>query len=563
MSGYVLDWYVRLVFPLLGLACFTAVADLSAPSALIQEQFLQDQRQEALEERLQPKPGDVRLLSSPKTDTIDFPSESPCFPVSAVVLEGEGKRIRQILGTLRQQAVGRCLGTRGIHLLMTRIQNRLIESGLITTRVLAPSQDLTEGVLRLVIVAGTVSDIRFAASSRGDINLVSVLPFSPGELLDLRDLEQGLENLQRLPGTEASFQLLPGTLPGESVVTVDWQQEKPWRMALTLDDAGSEQTGKYQAGATLFLDNPLGLGDLIYLSGGKDVLNDGGRGSDSQQIHYFLPLGYWSLGLTADRYDYQQTVSGAVVDYQYRGESERYSVQLDRVFYRSSNARTSLVLQISKRRSDNFINDVEIALQHRKSAAWQLALKHRQFFQKSTLSLDLAYSRGTRWFGAEPAPEEATGEGTALARIWYLNALYQLPIRMGKHALRYQAKFRGQWSESPLTPQDRFSIGSRWHVRGFDGQRSLSADRGWSLSSEVAWKIPRQDHELFLGIDFGQVAGSGSELLPGTKLAGSVLGMRGTLTSIGYEIFIGKPLKKPSGFHTDNTSFGFSLNWQI
>lgn len=563
MSGYVLGWYVRLVFPSLGLVCFTAMADLSAPSALIQEQLLQDQRQEALEERLQPKPGDIRLLSSPKTDMIDFPRESPCFPVSAVVLEGEGKRTREILGTLRQQAVGKCLGTRGIHLLMTRMQNRLIESGLITTRLLAPSQDLTEGVLRLVIVAGTVSDIRFAALSREDINLATVLPLASRDLLDLRDLEQGLENLQRLPDTEAGFQLLPGERPGESVVAVEWQQEKPWRLALTLDDAGSEQTGKTQAGATLFLDNPLGLGDLFYLSRGKGVLNDGGRGSDSQQIHYSLPLGYWLLGMIADRYEYQQTVAGALVDYQYRGESERYSVQLGRVFYRSSNARTSATLQISKQRSDNFINDVEIALQHRGTAAWQLSLDHRSYFQNSTLSLELAYSRGTRWFDAEPAPEEATGEGTALARIWYLNALYQLPIRVGQHALRYQAKLRGQWSESPLTPQDRFSIGSRWHVRGFDGEWSLSADRGWSLSSEMAWRIPRQDQELFLGIDFGRVAGRGSELLLGTELVGSVIGMRGSLDSLGYELFIGAPLKKPAGFRTNNTTFGFSLNWQI
>ncbi|WP_335342346.1 ShlB/FhaC/HecB family hemolysin secretion/activation protein, partial [Sedimenticola hydrogenitrophicus] len=545
------------------LISFAAAADLSAPSALTREQLLQDQRQEALEARLQPQPADVRILSAAQTESIDFPSESPCFPVAAVVVEGGERRVVQRVETLRRQALGKCLGTRGIQLLMTRMQNRLIESGLITTRVLAPGQELSAGELRLVIVEGKVSDIRLAASSRRDINLGTLLPLSSQALLDLRDLEQGLENLQRLPGTEAGFQLLPGALPGESVVVVDWQQERPWRVALTLDDAGSQQTGKRQAGATLFLDNPLGLGDLFYLSGGMDVLNEGGRGSGSHQIHYSLPLGYWLLGMTADWYDYQQTVAGGVVDYRYRGESERYSIQLGRVFHRSDRARTAATLQISKRRSDNFIDDAEIALQHRKTAAWQLSLNHRQFFRQGTLSLELAYSRGTRWFNAEPAPEEAVGEGTALARIWSLNALYQLPVRSGGHAYRYQARVRGQWSDEPLTPQDRFSIGSRWHVRGFDGQWSLSADRGWSLSNEVAWRIPRRHQELYLGLDYGKVAGRGSELLPGTALAGAVLGMRGTLGRVGYELFAGAPLQKPAGFHTANRTFGFSLNWQI
>lgn len=563
MPGYRLVWYLKFSLLPLGLVCFTAAADLSTSLSFTQEEVLQDQRRQALETRLQPEPPVVSLRSAPRHTAIHFPMESPCFPISTVDLESGDERILQLVETLRRQAVGKCLGTRGIHLLMTRIQNRLIESGLITTRVLAPSQELTSGVLRLVIVAGTVSQIRFTESSKPEINLATAVPLSSGDPLDLRDLEQGLENLQRLPGTEARFQLLPGQRPGESVVVVDWQQEKPWRLSLTLDDAGSEQTGKREAGATLFLDNPLGLSDLFYLSAGKDVLNDGGRGSDSQQIHYSLPLGYWLLGITANRYAYQQTVAGTVVDYRYRGETERYSVQLGRVFYRSNNARTSATLQINKRRSDNYIDDAQIGFQHRNTTAWQLSLNHRHYFQRGTLSLDLAHSGGTRWLDAEPAPEEATGEGTALARIWYLDASYQLPIRVSDQALRYQARLRGQWSGSRLTPQDRFSIGSRWHVRGFDGERSLSADRGWSLSNELSWRIPRQEHELFLGIDFGQVSGRGTESLPGTELAGSVLGVRGHLASLGYELFVGAPLKKPTGFCTDDTTFGFNLNWQI
>lgn len=464
---------------------------------------------------------------------------------------------------LRRQAVGKCLGTRGIHLLMRRIQNRLIEAGLVTTRVLAPSQELGEGVLQLVIVVGRVGDIRFAEVSNKEINLATVVPLSSGDPLDLRDLEQGLENLQRLPRTEAGIQLLPGERPGESAVVVDWQQEKPWRLVLALDDAGSRQTGKREAGASLFLDNPLGLGDLFYLSVGEDVLNDGERGNASRQLHYSLPLGYWLLGFTADRYSYQQTVAGVAVDYRYRGESERYSVQLGRVVYRGSHDRTAATLQIDEQFSDNYIDDALIGLQHRNTSAWRLSLDHRHYFQRGALSLNLAYSRGTRWFGAEPAPEEATGEGSALARIWYLDAAYELPLRMGEQAFRYQARLRRQWSGSRLTPPDRFSIGSRWHVRGFDGEWSLSADRGWSLSNEIAWRFSRQACELFLGIDFGRVSGRGSESLSGQELIGSVLGVRGKLESLGYELFVGAPLKKPTGFRTANTTFGFSLSWQI
>jgi hemolysin activation/secretion protein len=37
-----------------------------------------------------------------------------------------------------------------------------------------------------------------------------------GNLLDLRDIEQGLENFQRLPTVEASMEILPGENPARA-----------------------------------------------------------------------------------------------------------------------------------------------------------------------------------------------------------------------------------------------------------------------------------------------------------------------------------------------------------
>lgn len=57
---------------------------------------------------------------------------------------------------LANQAIGHCLGVQGINHLVTDIQNRLISHGWITTRVLVPEQDLSSGVLRLVVMPGKV-----------------------------------------------------------------------------------------------------------------------------------------------------------------------------------------------------------------------------------------------------------------------------------------------------------------------------------------------------------------------------------------------------------------------
>ena len=46
---------------------------------------------------------------------------------------------------------------------------------------------------------------------------------------------------------------------------VKYVQAKKWRLTLSLDDSGTKATGRYQAGATVSLDNPFGLNDLFYV----------------------------------------------------------------------------------------------------------------------------------------------------------------------------------------------------------------------------------------------------------------------------------------------------------
>lgn len=73
-----------------------------------------------------------------------------------------------------RQRGGRALpGAKGINLLMSTLQNRLVDHGYVTTRVLAPSQDLKSGILRLVIIPGVVRHVRLTPDSDDYIQLYS------------------------------------------------------------------------------------------------------------------------------------------------------------------------------------------------------------------------------------------------------------------------------------------------------------------------------------------------------------------------------------------------------
>jgi len=180
---------------------------------------------------------------------------------------------------------------------LARAQQAAIARGYATTRVVAAPQDLSSGTLTLPLVPGRIAAIRTTADSSPTLLgnpalLATAIPSRPGDLLNLRDIEQSLENLKRTPTAEADIQIEPATAPnakpGDSDLVVKYVQSKKWRVTLSLDDSGTEATGRYQSGATLSLDNPFGLNDLFYVSANHSINNhvfdDPTKGTEGQTV---------------------------------------------------------------------------------------------------------------------------------------------------------------------------------------------------------------------------------------------------------------------------------------
>ncbi|HAT6805165.1 TPA: ShlB/FhaC/HecB family hemolysin secretion/activation protein [Citrobacter freundii] len=554
----------NLVLPATGLALlFACCSALAAPG---DEPFiLQQQRQQALEEHLTPPVPDVNL-SSPVSASgkIIFPEEQPCFTVHDVTLSGHGDLPRWLpLQRLANQAAGQCPGAQGINILMSSLQNRMISHGWTTSRVLAPAQDLKSGHLQLTVVPGSINRVSLTPDSSHYLWLYSAFPAHEGNLLDLRDIEQGLENLQRLPTVQAEMEILPSDRPGESDIIISRRQSKFWRMGMSLDDSGTTSTGRYQGGLTLSLDNPLALSDLFWFSASHDLQTGREKGNQNLSAHWSVPVGYWSFGLTGSDYHYHQTVAGYFEDYRYSGKSQSLTAQLSRVLHRSSAQKTSASLDVQTRTTRNYINDTEVEVQRRHVSSWKAGLQHRHYIGPATLDAGISYQRGTRWFGAQPAPEEWADEATALSRILRTDARVSLPFDLAGQTFRYDVAWQRQTSNTPLTSQDQFSIGGRYTVRGFDGERTLNADRGWTVRNDLSWQTPLPGTEFYLAADYGEVGGKGTEYLAGSHLAGGAAGLRGSVRKIGYDLFAGVPFSRPEGFKTSPATFGFSLNLDI
>ncbi len=532
----------------------------------------QEQREQRLREQAEPQAQVQSEIARPSAQKLPA-DESPCQTIRQLKLKGEqSDRFQWSLRSANQDGdpvLGRCLGAQGIAIVIQRVQSALLARGYVTTRVLAEPQDLRSGELVLTLFPGRIRQLRLSDDSYPRARLVNAMPIDEGDLLNLRALEQGLENLKRLPTTDADLQIQPSTAPdaqpGDSDVVIRWQQRLPWRFNLSVDDSGTKATGRYLGAITFSFDHWWTLNDLFYLSY-SDTLGGGQpgpRGSRSGTLHYSVPWRNWLLGFTASEFRFHQSVAGLNGSIRYSGEGTTQDLALTRLLHRDGVRKTQATLRAWLRESSNFIDDAELTGQHRRTAGWEASLSHRERVADGSLDISLAWRRGTGAFGAQRAPEEAFGEGSSRLQLVRADALLSLPFALGSQSLRYSLGWRAQWNRTPLTPQDRFAIGNRYTVRGFDGESLLSGDRGWLLRQDLGWSISPIRSELYLGIDAGEVGGQSTVNLSGTRLAGSVLGARGTSGNLSWDVFIGRPLHKPEGFRTAGTTAGFLFSLSL
>lgn len=552
------------------------------------QQFLRQQEQErALRERQEAQP-DVRLdeataavLKKPALEAERLPhTETPCFKIKQIILTGDAaEQFQWALAAANfyhhqpDPALGQCLGTKGIDIVMTRVQHAIIDHGFVTTRVLLSPQKLDSGTLTLKIIPGRIHTIRFAdnvnkqATKRA--TKANALPMKPGALLNLRDIEQAQENFKRVPTATVKIDIAPAEdakALNESDLIISWQQSRSFRLSAFADDSGSRTTGKYQGGLTLSLDHPLALNDLFYLTLNHDMGGGmaGDRGTRGYTLHYSVPYANWLFSTTYNTFHYHQSLPGAFVTNIYSGESENGEIKLSRLLYRSRALKTTGALRLWSRQSRNFFNTYEQPDQQRRMAGWEASLHQRFLIRAATLDLSLAYRRGTGLLNTLAVAEESypIPEGTSRPKIITAETTLALPFKIKQHTLQYSLNARAQWNRTPLIPQDRFSIGSRYTVRGFDGETSLVGERGYFLRNELTWFLGTTGQNFYAGLDYGEIDGPSTRRQLGKRLMGGVIGLRGGGKGFSYDLFVSQPFKYPEHFHAPSTVAGFSASYQ-
>jgi len=389
--------------------------DVSALTNAEQDQRTRQQR-EARERAAVVDAPAVRAEAAARAEFPALPEDDPCFHIGRFVLEVP-KDLPADLQTAGASALpmdpfafaqqwlehyqGECVGKQGVETLVKGLSQTILSKGYVTTRVLVPEQDLSSGTLKLALIPGVIGDIRFSDPDLWG-TWKSAFPTAPGVLLNLRDLEQGLEQMKRVASQDVDMQIVPTSTPGRSDVVIAVKRGKPWTLVASVDNSGSRSTGKWQGNVSVGIDNPLGLSDMFNIGYNQDlVFSNKEHGTRGWNGFYSIPWGYWTATLSAYSSNYFQQIAGVNTTFVSSGKSQNVDLKLHRVLRRSQNDVLGMHVRLTRRFGTSYIDDTEIPQQRRNNTLLEVGVTDRHYFGPSQLDATLSFRQGIGAFGAQ------------------------------------------------------------------------------------------------------------------------------------------------------------------
>jgi hemolysin activation/secretion protein len=533
----------------------------------LQEQALR--QQETRREELRREHREA-LTSPPKGETPEqlelrggVPG-GPCLDTKSVTFSGV-----TVLGTRELQAltaafVGRCLTLEDVDNLLRAVTNAYIGKGYVTTRAMISPRGYAGGNLDILVVEGRVEGVGFAGAEGTTPGLRTAFPGMSGSVLNIRDIEQGLDQLNRLPSNNATVELVPGGTPGTTNVRISNQPTKTWRASVGLDNSGQPATGRDQYLLHFSKDNLLGLSDLLSLSMNADLRGLQGHSHRSKAFNaiYSVPYGWWTFTGSLGFSDYASSVSGAGVEYGTKGDSTSAALDIDRVIHRDAVSKTAIGASLTRRDTRNFLEDQKLETSSRTLTSLGISVSHSRRLAGGVAQGRVEWAQGLPILGAEGDHSLGNDEPRSQFSKFALSVSYQRMFRLCGADLTWSTQAFGQWSPHTLPGAERLGIGSRDTVRGFH-EESLSGDIGAYIRNELALNVFDAARgpsilsswvdalDLYVGYDAGFIRPDDKEDEERGEVQGVTAGARSTGGSLITDIAVSHALDAPSFLEHD------------
>lgn len=356
--------------------------------------------------------------------------------------------------------------------------------GFTTVHVVLPEQEVTSGVIRLAVEEKRVSQVTLMGANHHDAeNVRASLPaLREGEVPNTVELSGSLRLANENPGKQSYLLFKAGKQAGEVEAVVRLEDDKPWKVFVSLDNTGNDETGQSRL-AVGYQNANIGNRDQVltlqYITSPEQINDVSIFGAG-----YHIPL--YTLGDSVDLYAGYSDVNSGTIEglFNVSGQGAIFGARYTHNFSKRSAYEHKISAGLDYRAYTNNIDylgqpigtDVTIhPLSLTYNGQWQGRASQAGFYLTAAHNLPGGDKGEDADFAATRLGAEAD---YALARLGGSVA------HNTRGDWQVRAVLDNQYTAEPLVPGEQFGLGGHDSVRGF-GERTVTGDRGYRTSLEI------------------------------------------------------------------------------
>lgn len=383
----------------------------------------------------------------------------------------------EALSQLSRDSLGKPLSLTDLRMVSEKVRQAYSDAGWMA-QVFLPAQEIESGQVKIQIVEARLGQTVFTgAVPRVELSRLQALvgaQLNAGEPIRNASLERALMLLSDTPGVLTSANFMQGQQAGQTDLVVNVVNKPVVSGSAGLDNMGSKLTGIERLTGTLNIASPMGLGDLVSLSGLKT------SGSDFVRAVYSLPVGAdgWRLGAHASGMNYQTLAPN-----NFSGQATTYGLDVSYPIVRGQTRNLNFNGTLDNKAFRNDVAGVLASDYHITVANLGLSANAQDAWAGGGISsVALVLSGGQ----VSPTPLLSDASTQGQFRKWQLNLARMQTLVPG---LTANVAWQLQRANKNLDSSEKLYLGGVYGVRAYPMSEGSAKD-GEMLNVELSQQLP-------------------------------------------------------------------------
>lgn len=486
-------------------------------------------------------------------------------------------KINKIINTYKEIPIG----INEIKTMQYNLQKLYETNGYVFVKIYINADLLNEDILCFIVNEGHIENVIFRNDKNkkyhklsNSLHGFSFLPFHKNNFLNVKDLDQGIEQLSKLSSFNPVLNIIPAQKDGYFDVEIINKITNRFVLSLGLDNSGFENTGIYRTNSSFSVDDILMLNDNMSFAYTKNFDYDKEAENNYSYFGYLsIPIGYFTFSTSFFNSNYSVPPGTVTGNYTSDGSTKNYNFSLETVISRYKNYKFSLGTSLSLKNSENFVDSQKIDVSSRKLTVADIFLTGIYYFENSMLYSKLSYTKGLDCFDAVKNYNngDLMPKGQFYSLSSYTQYVHSFVFPVIKSFSNYSANCSLQYSPDILYSNEQISIGGQTSVRGFK-ETNISGDSGGYIQNDLNIRLSeilKKDGflkillhtNLDVFIDYGYVHQSADG--KSYQMAGTGAGLAYRIKYFDISGYWSTNVYNTTNLHEEKNIFYFSTNARI